>query len=114
MDYKKAVGLGILFWVIMFGAVSIILPWYDKFVWAKVLIAVFAGILTFTLSQYLKIENYSDALLFGMIIVVVSIGLDIAIVTRFNAEIFTYWQLWLGYALALFAPSIRFFRFKGR
>lgn len=107
LDYKKTFTLAVLWWLIMFGAVYLVLQWYNQFSWMKFDVAVFAGIMAYLLSAYTPIYGYSNALLFGMIFVAVGIILDILVTYNFNQEIFTYWQLWLGYAFALFAPLFR-------
>ena len=91
----------------MFGALYFALPWYDKIPWIKMSAAIFAGILSFTLSQYLRLENSSEKILFGMILVVVSIALDAIVTTGFIPHLFSNWQTWLGYALVLFVPIAR-------
>ncbi|OGF63043.1 hypothetical protein A2662_00365 [Candidatus Giovannonibacteria bacterium RIFCSPHIGHO2_01_FULL_45_33] len=114
LDYKKTVVLAVLWWLIMFGAVSLVLPWYSQFAWMKVSAAVFAGVLALVLSSYIPLYGYSNALLFGMIFVVVGIALDALVTYRFNSEIFTYWQMWLGYALVLVAPLLRIMKAYAR
>ncbi|MDP2669303.1 MAG: hypothetical protein Q8P07_05765 [bacterium] len=114
LDYKKTLTLAVLWWLIMFGAISLVLPWYSQFVWMKVSVAVFAGVLALVLSAYTPLYGYSNALLFGMIFVVVGIALDALVTYRFNSEIFTYWQIWLGYALVLVAPLLRIMKAYAR
>lgn len=110
MDYKKTLTLAVLWWLIMFGAVSLVLQLYNQFSWMKVDVAIFAGTMAYLLSAYTPIRSYSNALLFGMIFIAVGIALDMLVTYKFNSEIFTYWQLWLGYALVLFAPLLRVIR----
>ncbi|MDO8522805.1 MAG: hypothetical protein Q7S12_00760 [bacterium] len=114
LDYKKALTLAVSWWLIMFGVISLVLPWYNQFTWMKLAVAVFAGIMAYLLSAYTPIYGYSNALLLGMIFVVVGIALDILVTYQFNSEFFTYWSLWLGYALVLFIPLLRVVRHYAR
>lgn len=111
LDYKKIFALAVIWWLIMFGALYLVFPWYSQFTWMKMAVAIFAGIMTYTLSAYTPLYGYSDALLFGMIFVAVGIVLDMLITHQFDPDIFTYWSLWLGYALVLFIPLRRVMRY---
>ncbi|MCL5794798.1 MAG: hypothetical protein M1338_00335 [Patescibacteria group bacterium] len=103
MEILKRIGWGVLIWVIMF-------------VWVTVLMFVFkltTGWLTYVLSWLASIllawlaanksnlKNVTDALLTGLIWIVVGVALDWIVTTKFSPQIFSSWSLWVGYGLLL-------------
>ncbi len=108
MNWKKAIGFGILLWVLMFAIVSVFIGFkiYD-YLWIEILIAVIGGIISFILAGYVKPKSYGTALSYGVSWLVVGVILDIIVTMRFNAAIFTAWTLWLGYGLGVLAPLLR-------
>ena len=108
MNWKKAIGFGVLFWVLMFAIISVFVGFkiYDYW-WLKLLGAIIAGVISFVLAGYLKLEKYQTALLYGIIWVVIGLILDAIVSRRFNAAIFTQVDLWLGYVLVFLAPCLR-------
>ena len=106
MNWKKAIGFGILIWLIMFALVSATLGWYDM-LWFKIVLAIIAGIISLILAGYVKPSSMGKALAYGLVWVIIGVILDLIITMRFNGGIFSEWTLWLGYVLVLLAPALR-------
>ncbi|MFA6422642.1 MAG: hypothetical protein WCV92_04550 [Candidatus Buchananbacteria bacterium] len=106
MNWKKAIGFGILIWLIMFALVSATLGWYDQ-LWFRIVLAIIAGIISLILAGYIKPSSYARALTYGVVFVVIGVILDLLVTRRFNAAIFSDWVLWLSYVLVLVAPMLR-------
>ncbi len=108
MNWKKAIGFGLLFWVIMFVVISIFIGFkiYDNAL-MKVISALIAGLISFILAGYVKPRKISLALSYGITWVIIGVILDAIITMRFNNQIFLSKGLWLGYLLVLLAPLLR-------
>lgn len=108
MDWKKAFGLGVVFWILMFVIVSIFIAFnFYTNGEPNIIIALIAGIVSYFLSAYAKPKNITEALKLGFTWVIVGLILDGIVTTRFSATVFQMWTLWLGYGLALLAPALR-------
>lgn len=107
MNFKKIIGFGILIWLIMFAVVSTVLPWYSRFLWMQILVAIVAGIVSYILAGNIHISSIKAALGTSIIWIFIGLILDTLITMRFKSEIFYSWQLWLGYLLMAIAPFLR-------
>lgn len=108
MNWKKAIGFGILLWVLMFVIVSIFIAFkIYEFRWIRILTAVIAGITSFLLAGLAKPTKIGWALLYGLIWVIICVILDVLVTMRFNPAIFAARSLWLGYVLVLFVPLLK-------
>ena|SRR3989338_2147215 len=99
--YLKLLGLGALLWVIMFAVVSAVLSYYNAFDIVKFAVAIIGGVVAFLLGRYFGFTDYKSAFITGFAWVIVGIVLDALVTFKFNPDIFTYWSLWLGYALVV-------------
>ena len=106
MNWKKAIGFGVLLWLIMFAFVSAFLSFY-ALLWMKIVTAVVAGIISLVLAGYAKPTSVGQALGYGLCWVIVGVILDFLVTMRFNALFYTDMFLWLGYLLAFLAPLFR-------
>lgn len=106
MDWKKAVGYGVALWVLMFVLVSVLIA-FKLYPAYPILAAILAAVVSYVLAGYAKPKDKNEALKFGASWVVVGVLLDGLITTRFSAEIFGMWTLWLGYALVFLSPLLR-------
>lgn len=113
MDFKKAIGFGVLIWILMFVVVSIFIGFniYDKAI-VKILTAIIGGIIVFIIAGKVKLETKNIALSYGIMWVLTGIILDAIITMRFNSKIFSDWSLWLGYVLVLLVPLLRVKKLK--
>jgi len=108
MNWKKAIGYGLLFWVIMYVVVSIFIVFniYNN-AFMKLVSAIIAGIISFVLAGYVKPTKAGVALSYGLTWVIIGLILDAAITRQSNNQIFLSKGLWLGYLLVLLAPLLR-------
>jgi len=106
MNWKKAIGFGILIWLIMFALVSATLGWYEQ-LWFRIILSIIAGAISFVLSGHIKPSNFSKALVYGIIFVLTGVILDFIVTRRFNGAIFSDWTLWLSYLLIWLAPTLK-------
>lgn len=102
MNWKKAIGLGLLMWVIMFAVVSLLMAiGLAQFAYLWVISAIIAAILGYILARWAKPKSLALGLGYGIIWIIIGVILD-AIVTRyFNPNILADWTLWFGYAMFL-------------
>jgi len=108
MNWKKAVGFGLVIWILMFVIVSVLmaLKFYDQR-WQHIAVAVVSGIISFVLAAKVAPASVAKALSYGLVWVVVGLILDFLVTKRYNPGIFSARSLWLGYALVLLAPLLR-------
>jgi len=108
MNWKKAVGFGMLLWIFMFVVVSIFIAFkIYGFVWTEAATAIIAGIISFILAGYAKPKTYGAAAGYAASWLIVGLILDFLVTTRFNPNFFISWSLWLGYGLAFIAPFLQ-------
>lgn len=105
-NWYKAIGFGVVIWLVMFALISALVGFdiTTDTLWIGIGTAAVAGIASYIAALFTKVENMWLALAYGASWVVVGVALDLLISMRFNADIFTQWQYWLGYALVLLAP----------
>jgi hypothetical protein len=108
MNWKKALGFGVLLWVLMFVIVSALIGFkIQEFLWVEIGISIISGVVSFILAGYVKPRSSGLALAYGVSWLVVGVILDAIVTMRFNPAIFTSWMLWLGYGLVVLAPLLR-------
>ncbi|MCR4280692.1 MAG: hypothetical protein NUV82_04730 [Candidatus Komeilibacteria bacterium] len=107
MHWKKALGFGLLLWVMMFVTTSIfiILAWVNTT--ADIILAIFAGIFAYILTSYIRPLSTGTALSYGLIFVIIYIILDLIITASFEPNLFRHWTQYLTYIFILFAPIIK-------
>lgn len=108
MDFKKAIGFGLLLWVIIFVVVSVFIAFdiYNSTL-MHIITAIIAGAISLIFANYLKPKNVQLALSYSLSWVIIAVILDAIITMRFNSQIFMMKSLWLGYALVLLTPLLR-------
>lgn len=108
MNWKKLIGFGLLWWVIIFVVVSALMAFkFYSGILVEIGIAVLVGIIIFILAGYAKPLGLGQALTYGLVWAIIGLILDYFITLRYNDAIFKQWTLWLGYALVLLAPILR-------
>lgn len=107
MNWKKTIGSGIMLWALMFVVVSVFIAFniFGNSI-AKVIIAIIAGAISYSLAKKLKPADIKTALTNSAIWVIVGVILDALVSIRFNPLIFQSKGLWLGYFLVLLAPIL--------
>lgn len=107
INWKKAIGFGVVLWVLMFVIISIFIGFkiYDNTA-MYVVSAIIGGVISYILAKYAKPADMGVAFVYGVSWVIVGVILDAIVTRQFNAKIFSHWSLWLGYGLVLIAPLI--------
>ena len=108
LNWGKALGFGILLWVLMFVIISVFVAFnIAEGTLISIIFAIIGGIISFILAGKVKPSSAGAAFVYGLVWVIVVFILDWLISTRFNNAIFSAWTLWLGYALVLLAPLLK-------
>lgn len=108
MDLKKTLGFGVALWVLMFVVVSALMAFgvYQQ-QWGKALTVAIVAVVVYTLAGYAKPRKAMEALTLGASWVVIGILLDFFVTAKFNAAIFEYRTLWVGYVITFLLPLAR-------
>ena len=106
-DWFKAIGFGVLVWAAGGLALWALTATTLSAGWAHGIVAAVIGITAYLFAINAKPEDVGQALGYGAVFVAVGMGLDALITRTFDPHIFTTWQYYLGYALALLAPLFR-------
>jgi len=106
MNYKKAFGLGVLLWLVMFAIVSAILDLY-QYNLIKIITILISGVLSFLAVRYLKAKNIKAGAIYGLIFLAVGLTLDFLVTKKFNQNIFNSLPLWYGYGLMLISATLQ-------
>lgn len=108
MSWKKAIGLGLLLYAIMFVVVSALIGFkVYQYAGVPVAVAILGGVVSYILASYVKPRSAKVALGYGLSWVVVGVILDALITMRFNPQIFASLTIWFSYTLVLLAPLAR-------
>src|SRR3989344_6984842 len=99
MNWKKALGFGLLLWIIMFVVASVFIAFNFEGTAMGLVLAIVSAVVVYILAGFLNLFDYKNALLYGLIFVVIAVILDLMISTRYSPELFGEWTLWLSYAL---------------
>lgn len=116
MNWKKLIGFGLLFWVIMFVVWSIVafIPGLSE-MWMWVIGWAANALVAFLLAHwyFYKVEDkgFGQGLLFGLVALVIAAILDSAIsvplfIKEGHAAFFGAWQLWVGFVVVLIFAGI--------
>lgn len=100
----KAIAYGVLIW-----GVAALALWALNFTdigagWTHGLVAGIMGLTAYLFALDTKAENVGQALGYGAVWVAIGMVLDAAVTQNFDAHIFTTWQYYVGYGLALLSP----------
>jgi len=109
-NWTKALGFGVLIWAIMFAAAAVLAGLNVALsVWVMLVLAIAAGVLSYSFAVSANPQTGGTALGYGVVFAATGIVLDLVISRQFSAGsgIFGIWTYWFGYALMLFAPSLR-------
>jgi|SRR3989344_2912818 len=106
MNWQKAIGYGLLWWVLVFAAISVLVA-FGLYAGPGGEIAglVIAVLIAGALASRLQPADLKTGLTYGAAWVVVGLVLDAVITTRFDPGIFSAPTLWVGYVLVLFTPA---------
>jgi hypothetical protein len=111
MNFKKALGFGVLIWIVMFVVVSIFVAY--KMVASgggstifSILMIILTLVLTYVVARYVAPKSHMDAIKYGLIFAVVGIVLDFLISQRFAPGMFSSVSYWVNYILMVFVPML--------
>ena len=106
-NWYKALGFGVLVWAAAGAALWIVASTTLSAAWGHGIVAAVMGIAAYLFAINAKPEDVGQALGYGAVFVAVGMVLDAAITRLYDPHIFTTWQYYLGYSLALLAPLLR-------
>ena len=116
MNWKKLIGLGVLFWGIMFivWSVLVFMPGLNE-TWQWIIGLVANAVVALCLAHwyFCKAESkgFGKGLLFGLVVLIIAAILDSVIsvplfIKEGHAAFFSEWLLWLGFVVVLIASGI--------
>lgn len=107
MNFKKALGLGLLLWIIMFAVASAFVAFKfsnSLMTWAIIIVEAVVALL---LAGWAKPATAGKALGYGLTWVVVGLILDYLITKHFAPGVFSTWGYWVAYLLVLIMPTFK-------
>jgi hypothetical protein len=108
MKYIKIIGYGALIWVLMYAIMSAFVAFkVSNTLWVEIISIFISGTIAFILAGFVKPVSLANALIIGLVWVVIALALDFFISKYFAPEIFKAWNLWLGYFMTFIAPTLR-------
>lgn len=108
MNWKMAIGFGLLLWVIMFAIASVFVAFnMIARTWVGILLIIVSGVAVFVLAGKARPASTAVALAYGLSWVIVGVALDAIITRRFNPGIFNEWSIWVGNLVVLLVPLLR-------
>ena len=112
MNWKKALGFGVLVWIIMFVVISILVAYQIVPAGGEPMVASLAMMVLSLVLVYLFVRLYvapksaKEAIWYGVVFAVVGIILDFVISQRFAPGMFASVVYWLSYLLMIFVPIL--------
>lgn len=106
-NWGKAIGFGVVIWLIMFGVVSLLMNinLYDLTV-VKIILVGIAGLLSYLLISNVEDITQLQAFAYGLSWVVIGVALDLIVSSQLTSGLFNRWEYWVGYAMILLTPAI--------
>ena len=108
MNYKKLFGFGILIWAVAFLVATAFVAYEAAdTLWAKAIVILAVAVIAFFAGKTLKSVSAMDALKYSTSWVAIGLILDMIVTVRFTGwEVFSAWDLWVGYALVFILPLL--------
>lgn len=108
IQLAKALGYGIVIWLIMFALTSALIGFgvTTNTFWFTGLSIILAAVLAYTFAALLQPKNLTSAAFYGLLWVILGMVLDLVISARFEATIFSHWSYWISYAVILLSPML--------
>ena len=110
MNWKKALGFGVLIWVIMFVVFSILVGYglmtSEETGWGlwSIVALIIMLLVTYVAARNIAPGNYGLALGYGVVFAVVGIILDYFISTKFVPNMFSAMSYWVSYIILALVP----------
>ena len=105
-SWAKALGFGLLIWMIMFISAAILLLGlkFSLSVGTLLVLSIIAGLVSYSFGNVVDPQNATQALGYGTVWAATGLLLDLLVSNQQQPGIFQIWAYWLGYALVLFMP----------
>ena len=100
LNWKKGIGFGVLIWAVMFIVISILVGYkmpQDRLF--TFIVAFVSMIAVYFCTKSISPKSYIEAIIYGLIFVIVGLILDYFISIRFAPYIFSSISYWLSYLL---------------
>jgi len=106
-NWKKAIGFGVLIWIIMFVTASIFVAYGVQSGTVMSLVILLVTLLAaYFCARNLVPTRCGQALGYGLVFAVIGIVLDFVISSRFVGGMFSSMWYWVSYALVVLTPCI--------
>ncbi len=112
MDWKKAIGFGVIIWFLTSFLIffSVEVTYYGLFF--PVTTAIISMLIPYLAAKAIEPANVKIALSYGAVWAIIRVVLDGTVMTWIEPRIFSFfplsniiiWSVWLGYALTLLIP----------
>ncbi|KKT01264.1 MAG: hypothetical protein UW07_C0039G0009 [Candidatus Nomurabacteria bacterium GW2011_GWF2_43_8] len=107
MNWKKALGFGVLIWIVIFVLASAFMAYgLESGTLFNVLLTILCLISIYIVARYIAPASYGIALQYGLAFAVIGIVLDYLITAKFAPYIFSSVYYWVGYVLSVFVPLL--------
>lgn len=110
INWKKALGLGVLVWIIMFVVYSVLIGYglmsSEESGWTLwgIVAIIITLLVTYFAARKVAPESYSIAFGYGLVFAVVGIILDYFITIKFAPNVFSSTAYWISYLLLAVTP----------
>lgn len=107
--WLKRIGWGILIWTILFVWVTVLLFALKTSVTIQLILTWLAVIIVgWVASYYTSPKTTDEAIITGLLWVIIGLILDRLITYNFNSQIFADWKLLVGYFVLFMTPVIKY------
>ena len=107
-NWSKAIGYGMLIWAIM--ALLVKAAYYMGIIgsaWTGIILVMIAALLSYSLGGRIDFQNGGQSFEYGLSWIIVGFILDLIITMQVYPAVVSTWFYWVGYALILFAPEVK-------
>lgn len=107
MNWKKALGFGILVWIIMFVVVSILVAYkMSQGTSFSVITTIVTLVAAYLLARNIAPKSSGQAIQYGLVFAIVGIILDFFISNKFAPGMFNSIFYWISYLLIVLIPLL--------
>jgi hypothetical protein len=107
MNWKKAIGFGVLVWIVMFVVISAFVSYGITSGMTMTVVATAVSlVVAYVAARNIAPESYGMALWYGLVFAAVGIVLDFLISQRFAPGMFSNVSYWVNYLLVVLVPML--------